>query len=60
MVVDYVTLATNTATSIGMIEKHYSQLTPTLAANKLTGKEHPDRVELDRPTRILIHDHYLQ
>ena len=41
--VDYHTLAKNMGTSIGMLEKHYSQLTPTLAANELAGKRHTDR-----------------
>jgi len=26
-----------------MLEKNYSHLTPTLAANQLAGKRHPDR-----------------
>ena len=34
-------------TSIGMLEKHYSHLTPTLAANQLAGKRHPDRTSSD-------------
>ena len=41
--VNYHTLAKNMGTSIGMLEKHYSHLTPTLAANELAGKRHPDR-----------------
>ena len=41
--VDYHTLAKNMGTSIGMLERHYSHLTPTLAANQLAGKRHPDR-----------------
>ena len=41
--VDYHTLSKNTGTSIGMLEKHYSHLTPTLAANQLAGKQFPDR-----------------
>ena len=36
--VDYHTLAKNMGTSISMLEKHYSHLTPTLAANQLAGK----------------------
>jgi hypothetical protein len=32
----------NMGTSIGMLEKHYSHLTPTLGANKLAGKRFPD------------------
>jgi len=30
------------STSIGMMEKHYSYLTPTLGANKLAGNLFPD------------------
>jgi integrase len=45
--VDYHTLAKNMGTSIGMLEKHYSHLTPTLAANQLAGKRHPDRTSSD-------------
>ena len=41
--VDYHTLAKNMGTSISMLEKHYSHLTPTLAANQLAGKQFPDR-----------------
>jgi hypothetical protein len=41
--VTYHNLAKNMGTSIGMLEKHYSHLTPTLAANELAGKRHPDR-----------------
>ena len=36
--IDYHRLATNMGTSIGMLEKHYSHLTPTLAAKELAGK----------------------
>ena len=43
--VDYHTLSKNLGTSIGMLEKHYSHLTPTLGANKLAGKRFPDLVE---------------
>ena len=42
--VDYHTLSKNLGTSIGMLEKHYSHLTPTLGANKLAGKRFPDLV----------------
>ena len=43
--VDYHTLSKNLGTSIGMLEKHYSHLTPTLGANKLAGKRFPDLVK---------------
>ena len=43
--VDYHTLSKNLGTSIGMLEKHYSHLTPTLGANKLAGKRFPDLSE---------------
>ena len=43
--VDYHTLSKNLGTSIGMLEKHYSHLTPTLGANKLAGKKFPDLSE---------------
>ena len=43
--VDYHTLSKNLGTSIGMLEKHYSHLTPTLGANKLAGEKFPDLVE---------------
>jgi hypothetical protein len=33
----------NVGTSVGMLEKHYSHLTPTLEANQLAGKQFPDR-----------------
>jgi integrase len=36
--IDYHRLAKNMGTSIGMLEKHYSHLTPTLAAKELAGK----------------------
>jgi integrase len=42
--VDYHTLEKNMGTSIGMLERHYSHLTQTLAANELIGKRHPERV----------------
>lgn len=42
--VDYHTLAKNMGTSISMLERHYSHLTPTLAAKQLAGKMHPDRI----------------
>ena len=37
-------LAKNMGTSVNIVEKYYSHLTPTLAANELRGKEHPGRV----------------
>jgi len=40
--VDYHALSVNMGTSISMLEKHYSHLTPTLAANQLAGKRFPD------------------
>ena len=41
--VDYHALSKNMGTSISMLEKHYSHLTPTFAAKQLTGKQFPDR-----------------
>ena len=41
--VDYHALSINMGTSISMLEKHYSHLTPTLAANQLAGKRFPDQ-----------------
>ena len=41
--VDYHALSVNMGTSISMLEKHYSHLTPTLAAKELAGKQFPDR-----------------
>ena len=41
--VDYHALSVNMGTSISMLEKHYSHLTPTLAANQLAGKIFPDQ-----------------
>jgi len=32
-------------TSIGMLEKHYSHLTPTLAAKELAGKDREQKGE---------------
>jgi hypothetical protein len=32
----------NKGTSIGMLEKYYSHLTPALAANQLAGRRLPD------------------
>ena len=49
--VDYHTLAKNMGTSIAMLEKFYSHLTPTLAANQLAGKRHQD---ITRPELKLI------
>ena len=43
--VDYHALSKNMGTSIGMLEKHYSHLTPTLAANQLAGRRLPDLME---------------
>ena len=43
--VDYHALSKNMGTSIGMLEKHYSHLTPTLAANQLAGRRLPDLLE---------------
>ena len=43
--VDYHALSKNMGTSIGMLEKHYSPLTPTLAANQLAGRRLPDLME---------------
>ena len=43
--VDYHALSKNMGTSIGMLEKHYSHLTPTLAANQLAGRKLPDLLE---------------
>ena len=43
--IDYHMLSKNLGTSIGMLEKHYSHLTPTLGANKLAGIKFPDLVE---------------
>ena len=40
--VDYHALSKNMGTSIGMLEKHYSHLTPTLAAKQLAGRRLPD------------------
>jgi len=37
--IDLHRLAKNMGTSIGMLEKHYSHLTPTMAAKELAGKE---------------------
>jgi len=37
--IDLHKLAKNMGTSIGMLEKHYSHLTPTLAAKELAGKD---------------------
>ena len=41
--VDYHALSKNMGTSISMLERHYSHLTPTLAAKQLAGKQFPDR-----------------
>jgi site-specific recombinase XerD len=38
--IDIHVLATQMGTSIGMLEKHYSHLTPTLSAEQLAGKEY--------------------
>jgi hypothetical protein len=44
MAVDYETPEKNTGISVGMFYKHYSNLTPILAAKELAGTGHPDRV----------------